>query len=145
MIKYRLACSAGHEFEGWFQSSNAYDVQAERGHVTCPHCGSPHVAKAIMAPSVSMAAKHAGSETMPPGAKLSSEELQGLMRRLRREIEAKADYVGPRFAEEARRMHEDPESSDRGIYGEATLDEASSLAEDGIPFLPFPRLREDLN
>ena len=144
MIKYRLACSAGHEFEGWFQSSDAYDVQAERGQVTCPHCGTPHVAKAIMAPSVSMTAKHAGSEPMPPGAKLSSQELQGLMRRLRREIEAKADYVGPRFAEEARKMHEE-EVSDRGIYGEATLDEAASLAEDGIPFLPVPRLPEDLN
>lgn len=144
MIKYRLACSAGHEFEGWFQSSDAYDVQAAQGHVTCPHCGSPHVAKAIMAPSVSMAAKHAGSEPVPPGGKLSSQELQGLMRRLRREIEAKADYVGPRFAEEARKMHEE-EGSDRGIYGEATLDEAASLAEDGIPFLPVPRLPEDLN
>ena len=144
MIKYRLACSAGHEFEGWFQSSDAYDVQAEQGHVTCPHCGSPHVAKAIMAPSVSMTAKHAGGEPMPPGVKLSSQELQGLMRRLRREIEAKADYVGPRFAEEARKMHEE-EVSDRGIYGEATLDEAASLAEDGIPFLPVPRLPEDLN
>jgi hypothetical protein len=144
MIKYRLACSAGHEFEGWFQSSDAYDVQAERGQVTCPHCGTPHVAKAIMAPSVSMTAKHAGSEPMPPGAKLSSQELQGLMRRLRREIEAKADYVGPRFAEEARKMHEE-DDSDRGIYGEATLDEAASLLEDGIPFLPVPRLPEDLN
>lgn len=144
MIKYRLACSAGHEFEGWFQSSDAYDVQAGRGHVTCPYCGTPHVAKAIMAPNVALAAKHAGSEPMPSGAKLSSEELQGLMRRLRREIETKADYVGPRFAEEARRMHEEEDSS-RGIYGEATLDEASSLAEDGIPFLPIPRLPEDLN
>jgi hypothetical protein len=146
MIKYRLACSAGHEFEGWFQSSDAYDVQAAKGHVTCPHCGSPHVAKAIMAPSVSMTAKHAGSEQVWPGAnKLSSQELQVLMRRLRREIEAKADYVGPRFAEEARKMHEEEESSDRGIYGEATLDEATSLAEDGIAFLPIPRLPEDLN
>jgi hypothetical protein len=144
MIKYRLACSAGHEFEGWFQSSDAYDVQAERGQVTCPHCGSPHVAKAIMSPNVSMTAKHSGGEPMLPGAKLSSQELQGLMRRLRREIEAKADYVGPRFAEEARRMHEE-EDSDRGIYGEATLDEATSLAEDGIAFLPIPRLPEDLN
>jgi hypothetical protein len=144
MIKYRLACSAGHEFEGWFQSSDAYDVQAERGQVTCPHCGTPHVAKAIMAPSVSMAAKHAGAEPAQRATKLSSEELQGLMRRLRREIEAKAEYVGPNFAEEARKMHEEDDSS-RDIYGEATLDEATSLAEDGIPFLPIPRLPEDLN
>jgi hypothetical protein len=67
------------------------------------------------------------------------------MRRLRREIEAKADYVGPRFAEEARKMHEEEGSDRGGIYGEATLDEAASLAEDGIPFLPVPRLPEDLN
>lgn len=144
MIKYRLACSAGHEFEGWFQSGAAYDTQAKRGQVTCPHCGSPHVAKAIMAPSVSVGTRQSREEFARPAPKLSSEELQGLMRRLRHEIEAKAEYVGPRFAEEARKIHEE-ESPARGIYGEATSDEAASLAEDGIPFLPIPRLPEDLN
>jgi hypothetical protein len=144
MIKYRLACSAGHEFEGWFQSGAAYDVQAERGQVSCPHCGSPHVVKAIMAPSVSVATRKSGDDFTRPAAKLSSEELQVLMRRLRLEIEAKAEYVGPSFAEEARKIH-DEESPARDIYGEATLDEASSLAEDGIAFLPIPRLPEDLN
>ena len=66
------------------------------------------------------------------------------MRQLRAAVEEKADYVGPRFAEEARKIHYE-ESEARGVYGEASADEAKALAEEGIPVLPLPRLREDLN
>ena len=137
MIKYRLACPAGHEFEGWFQSSDAYDKQAARGQVLCPVCGSAEVSKAVMAPS--LATRSAKSR----GARSRAQALD-LMRKLRADVEQRAEYVGPRFAEEARKIHEDG-TVPRGIYGEATPQDARALIEDGVPVLPLPRLPEDEN
>ena len=53
MIRYALVCDKGHGFESWFADSAAFDKQAKRGLVTCPHCGSAKVEKAIMAPRLS--------------------------------------------------------------------------------------------
>ena len=66
------------------------------------------------------------------------------VRKVRDEIQDKAEYVGGRFAEEARKIHFN-ESPSRGIYGEASSDEVKSLAEDGVPFLPIPRVPDDMN
>ena len=49
MIKYRLQCTHGHEFEGWFASSASYDAQVAAGQLTCPECNSREVGKSIMA------------------------------------------------------------------------------------------------
>lgn len=143
MIRYRLACEAGHEFEGWFKSGAAYDEQAAKGHITCPHCGCLGVTKAIMAPNVATRAG-ATSVSEPDRAAKTAEQVQALMHRLRAAVEEKAEYVGPRFAEEARKIHYE-ESEARGVYGEASAEEAKALVEEGIPVLPLPRLREDLN
>jgi hypothetical protein len=66
------------------------------------------------------------------------------MRKLRTEIESKSEYVGPRFPEEARKIHYE-EAPARGIYGEATREEAQALSEEGIEFFPLPSLPEDHN
>ena len=63
---------------------------------------------------------------------------------LRKQVTENADYVGDKFAEEARKIHYN-EVEARGIYGEATGDEAQALAEEGIDFLPLPSLPEDRN
>jgi len=148
MIKYRLVCDDGHEWEGWFQNSAAYDAQVARGQVSCPFCATTKVAKAIMAPSVvharSNAAKQAPDVPGTASPNNQTNEMLDLARKLREEVRANAEYVGPRFADEARKIHLE-ESPARGIYGEATLDDAKSLAEDGIPFLPLPRLPDDLS
>ena len=142
MIKFSLVCHEGHEFEAWFKSGAAYEAQSARSQVLCPHCGSHSVDKAVMAPAV---AKRAESEPVPrPQSPAPTPEQFQFLRRMRDEIHAKAEYVGGRFAEEARRIHFD-ESEARGIYGEASADEVKELAEDGVPFLPLPRLPEDLN
>ncbi|MFA5951842.1 MAG: DUF1178 family protein [Hyphomicrobium sp.] len=147
MIKYRLVCDDGHEWEGWFQNSTAYDSQVARGQVSCPVCARTKVSKAVMAPSVvherSSAAKQAPDGPGAASSKCETQEMLDFARKLRAEVRANAEYVGPRFADEARKIHLD-ESPARGIYGEATLDDAKSLAEDGIPFLPLPRLPDDL-
>jgi hypothetical protein len=152
MIKFSLVCQDGHEFEGWFKSGAAYEKQAARAEIVCPTCGSTSVDKAIMAPAVNTrASEKANAAPVPPApaaplsnAQFPPAELQQMMRRIREEVHAKAEYVGGRFAEEARRIHFD-ESPARGIYGEASAEEAKELAEDGIPFFPLPPLPEDRN
>ena len=118
MIRFTLSCNNNHRFDSWFQSGVAYDSLRAAGHVTCAVCGSTAVDKSLMAPAVSTA------ETSP-------------LEKLRAEIEAKADYVGASFAQEARDMHEGLKPA-RSIYGQARIDEARSLLEDGIPVLPLP-------
>jgi len=162
MIKYTLRCAEEHEFEAWFSNSEAYDKQAEQRLIVCPHCGSSQTEKALMAPSIGMrsnrraetAPTHAapagsGQAAMLPAAAGAQQpaahgEFTALMRKLREHVEKNADYVGPSFAEEARRIHYE-ETEARGIYGEASLDEAKELYEEGIPLLPLPRLPEDTN
>ena len=160
MIRYRLQCNKSHEFEAWFGSSAAYDRQAKRGLVECPDCGSTKVSKTLMAPGVATRSRKGAdpAERGPPAAAeppvpvtaetaaqmAAQRQLLALMRQVRQEVESKAEYVGPRFAEEARKIHE-KEAKPRGIWGEATIEQARELHEDGIDCLPLPRLPEDSN
>jgi hypothetical protein len=162
MIRYRLKCKKGHEFEAWFASSAAFDKQEKRGLLSCPNCGTSKVSKALMAPRLSKrkarpaapAADDAPPEQAPEQAKVPAKpetqrvaahrELAAAMRKLRAEIEAKSEYVGPRFSEEARKIHYE-EVPARGIHGEATAEEAKALREEGIEFFPLPPLPEDHN
>jgi hypothetical protein len=156
MIRYRLNCRKGHQFEGWFASSTAYDRQAKQGRVTCPNCGTTKVSKALMAPSIAKGGKpkrRAKSSVDQPATDApkpdtqrvaAHKELAAAMRKLRAEVEAKSEYVGSRFPEEARKIHYE-ETPARGIHGEATAEEAKSLSEEGIEFFPLPALPEDHN
>ncbi|MEZ5925953.1 MAG: DUF1178 family protein [Hyphomicrobiaceae bacterium] len=146
MIRYRLSCPDKHEFDAWFQSSAAFDTQSDAGQVACPQCGSHDVEKALMAPSVKTGRSQDEKTAKPkrPVASLMPPELQEMMRKIRDHVRENADYVGDKFAEEARKIHYE-ESEPRGIYGEATLDEAQSLHEEGIPFQPLPVLPEEKN
>ena len=157
MILYRLRCKRGHEFEAWFAGSAAFDKQEKRGQLSCPSCGTSSVAKALMAPSVVKRSKRKGAakkveEKAAPAEAPKAEvqrvaahhELAAAMRKLRAEIESKSEYVGPRFSEEARKIHYE-EAPARGIHGEATTDEAKALKEEGIEFYPLPILPEDQN
>ena len=145
MIHYDLICELGHAFDGWFRNSAAYDEQAGSGLVTCTHCGSAKVEKQMMAPGIPVKAnRKAGSArtmvTAPADPRLA--ELMQMVREMRRHVEDNAEYVGDRFAEEARKIHYE-ESEQRGIYGQTTPDEARELIEEGITVHPLPRRPED--
>ena len=160
MIRYRLKCKKGHEFEAWFANSAAFDTQEKRGLLSCAHCGTSKVSKALMAPRIAKggkakaAAKRARESDRGDGRRGAAKpetqrvaahrELAAAMRKLRAEVEAKSEYVGPRFSEEARKIHYE-EVPARGIHGEATADEAKALKEEGIEFFPLPTLPEDRN
>jgi len=163
MIKYALVCDKGHAFESWFADSAAFDRQAKRKLVTCPHCGSAKVEKAIMAPRLApkkgarpieapvpapapAPAASPASGAPAPVAMLSPQEreFRAKLKELRDHLTKNAENVGAKFPEQARKMHYG-EIEHRSIYGEATPDEAEALAEEGIEFHPLPVLPDDRN
>jgi hypothetical protein len=150
MIRYQLTCKDDHRFEGWFRSSGDFDKQSKRGVVACPTCGNTKISKALMAPSVVTrkgrdAAKPKKPRKAPTSSHISAPpEVMEMLRKVRREVEAKAEYVGPKFAEEARKIHYE-ESEGRGIWGEASVAEAKALVDEGIDVMPLPVLPEDQN
>jgi hypothetical protein len=141
MIRFSLRCEHDHEFDGWFRDGADYDTQKKRGLVSCPACNSGKVEKALMAPSVSTARR---KEKVALAAGEEQRKLMGKLREMTKKVRENADYVGDRFAEEARKIHFG-ETDARGIYGEATPEEAKGLIEDGIEFMPLPEFPEDRN
>lgn len=134
MIRYSLKCANGHAFDSWFQSASAFDKLAGAGMVSCAVCGSTDVEKTMMAPQVRPSRTGAGKK---PDLRKPASEVEEAMQAMRRKVEETADYVGTEFAREARAMH-NGESPERAIYGEARLDEAKKLVEDGVPVAPLP-------
>ena len=151
-------------FEGWFRDSAAFETQTAAGDLVCPVCGSRDIAKALMAPNIPAkgnarrgaprdAADRTPGETetlanvpVAAGESSASETFTAAitaLRALHKEIEKNCDYVGENFAEEARKIHYG-ETDPRGIYGEASPDEAKSLRDEGVEVMVVPRLpRED--
>jgi len=133
MIRYSLKCDQAHEFEAWFRSSAACDEQRQAGHVGCVVCGSTNVEKALMAPGVK-------AERGEPDLTKAASPAEAMLVEMRRKIETNSDYVGKEFATEARRIHEG-ETDKRSIWGEASLDDARALKEEGVPVAPIPWMR----
>ena len=157
MIRYALNCEKGHGFESWFQNSAAYDKQVKRALIACPICGSAKIEKAIMAPRLGHTELVEAPRMPPPPAAPPASadapvavmspperELRKKLKELRDHITKNADYVGPRFPEQARKIHYG-EMEHRSIYGEASPDEAKELHEEGIAFHPLPILPDEFN
>ena len=137
MILFNLKCAKDHQFEGWFRDGDAFDAQAAAKKIDCPICGDRRITKALMAPRIG---KHGGKEAKQ--AEMQATILRELTE-LRKKVESNCDYVGDKFAEEARRIHYG-EVDPRGIYGEASDEEASALSEEGIEVAKIPWLpRQD--
>lgn len=131
MIRYMLKCPEGHRFESWFRNAAAYETLAAAGRLRCPSCGAVKIEKSLMAPDVRPARERA---PVPLAAEAGREKA---IAALKRKVEAECDYVGPRFAREARAIH-DGTSPERPIYGEAKPEEAIALIEDGVAVAPLP-------
>lgn len=163
MIRFSLCCAQDHAFEGWFRSNDDFDAQSAKRLIECPICSSSSVTKALMAPAVAtsravnqrkQAARNQASrnqasqvddqEVVTLSHGQNQQEIMAQMRILAKKLKDGAEYVGDKFALEARKIH-DGEADARGIYGEATIAEAQDLADDGIAFLPIPSFPEDHN
>ena len=129
MILFAVHCAKGHEFEAWFRDSDGFEAQRAGGEIICPMCGDTSVEKAVMAPRV--------ARTREAAPRSAFAEMRKALIEMRRQIETHCDYVGPRFAEEARRIHYG-EIDPRGIYGEATDAESRALTDEGIKFGQIP-------
>ena len=132
MIQYSLKCAEGHQFDSWFQSASAFDKLQATGHVACAVCGSAKVDKALMAPRVGHGEPAKRQELTAP--KSPAEQA---LAAVKAHVEANSDYVGGRFAQEARAMHAG-DTPERPIWGEAKQDEAKALIEEGIKVAPLP-------
>lgn len=139
---FNLQCGSGHLFEGWFGSHDDYDQQKARGLMSCPLCQSTQIEKMPSAPHVNVGR---GRDLLPPetsaevmvGGAVDLAQMQALMLQKMREFVRAAENVGPRFAEEARLIHEG-QVSERPIRGTATPEEQQALAEEGIGFVTLP-------
>ena len=141
MIVFDLACPAGHRFEGWFASSADFEGQRKRGLVSCPSCGADQVEKAPMAPAVPR--KGNQQEVSQPrqtmvSAPLPPEAAQVLAKlaEVQAQLVKNSRWVGKDFAEQSREMHYG-EREVETIHGQATLDEAQELLEEGIAVMPL--------
>ncbi|WP_138378861.1 DUF1178 family protein [Luteithermobacter gelatinilyticus] len=165
MIVFDLKCAENHVFEAWFKNSEAYEAQAAARQIVCPHCGNTQIGKSVMAPNIAVKSNRkeetrapAGPESMlqrksyhvaasanvPQGPEVSAEDVKRAMEHMyetmakyRKYIQETCENVGADFAEEARKIHYG-EAEERGIYGEATLEETQELLDEGIEIFPVP-------
>jgi hypothetical protein len=150
MILYALACIGGHRFESWFRNGAAYDEQTARGLIACPVCNSADVAKTIMAPAV--VSRGAIVAVAPQETALAETPLlderqiaaRSFLKAVRDRVLSEGEDVGAKFSDQARQMH-DGDIPHRHIHGQATVEEARALIEDGVAILPLPMLPEELN
>ena len=123
MIVFDLQCGDGGEtFEAWFRSNADFEEQREAGLVECPFCRSTAVAKAPMAPRVP---RKGSDNSLARLAEMQSEMLR------------QSRWVGDRFANTARAMHSGDMPPEQ-VHGHATLAEAKSLLDEGVPVAPLP-------
>ena len=162
MIVYNLACEHLHLFEGWFGSPADFENQRDRGLVECPVCASTTVERKLHAPRINRGAQQSAAsaaseasesrassagtpaaETTPAtinsGNDIDLGKLREAMTTFAENVRENTEYVGEKFAEEARAMHYG-EKPHKGIRGRADRETAQELREEGISFesLPFP-------
>ena len=134
MISFNLICKNEHEFEGWFQNSADFEKQAKKHLIECPSCGDTGVEKSLMAPAV-------GAKTAVRAQRVEKAEAEKKLRKMLGEVrdyvETNFDDVGDNFPDEARKIYYG-ESEERGIYGNASDEEAKDLAEEGVPVGRLP-------
>lgn len=161
MIRYALSCTNGHDFEAWFRSGVDFDDQQARGYLACPSCGDAAVTKSLMAPAVRPSEVREARVAVRPGpasaaggpaiqaatggpAGAAQAEMIARLRELKAAMLASSEDVGTSFAEEARKIHYG-EAPARQVHGQASLDDARALVEEGVEVMPLPILPEDRN
>ena len=138
MIVFDLKCAAGHVFEAWFGSSEAYATQRRTGRVACPLCGDSAVEKAVMAPSIAMKGNRREDKGQP--APLAPAMVKAALKVLAEKQAAAlagSQWVGASFATRARAMHAG-EEAETPIHGQTSVVEAKALIEEGVPIAPLP-------
>ena len=146
MIVFDLSCANGHGFEGWFGSSDDFARQQQDGLLMCPECGSESVTKAPMAPAVpakgnqrSTVHRQEDAQQQVANTPMSPEVAEAMSKLAEAQTKAlkNSKWVGKSFAEQSRAMHYG-ERDHEAIHGEASLDEAKDLLDEGVAIAPLP-------
>ena len=132
MIKYQLKCECGKEFESWFASSKEFDKLEKKKMLSCICGTSNKISKQLMSPQVRGATKTDGDKQ-----KEIYQNVQKKLADLRKYVEKNAEYVGDKFASEARSIYYDKKNV-RSIYGVTTPEETSELLDEGIEVSSVP-------
>ena len=140
-----LRCANGHGFEGWFGSEDDYMDQNGRGAVECPLCADKLIIRLPSAPRLNLSGAREPAAPATPAASASPAvqaearpaDLQAAWLQTVRELMARTEDVGERFATEARRIHYG-ETPNRGIRGQATAEERAALQDEGIETVTVP-------
>ena len=131
MIKYNLKCENNHNFDAWFSDSSNFEEQNKKNLIFCPKCNSTKIEKNIMAPNI-------GSKKQSYINALKTEKnYEKIIKNVRKHVEKNFEYVGDKFADEARAIHYG-EKEEREIYGETSVEEAVDLIEEGVNVSPIP-------
>ena len=131
MIKYNLKCENNHNFNAWFSDSSNFEEQNKKNLIFCPKCNSTKIEKNIMAPNI-------GSKKQSYTNALKTEKnYEKIIKNVRKHVEKNFEYVGDKFADEARAIHYG-EKEEREIYGETSVEEAVDLIEEGVNVSPIP-------
>ena len=146
MILYQLRCGKEHEFEAWFKDGQTCERQLARKSIECPSCGNRKVSKALMAPRLGASEKKQKTNVPAKPAPDSRNPMSVMatamrqhLQEVRSKVEANCDYVGDKFADEARKIHYG-ETEARGIYGEATDEQHQDLVDEGVEVARIPWL-----
>ncbi len=138
-----LRCANGHGFEGWFGSEDDYMSQNGAGLVECPLCADSTITRMPSAPRLNLSGARELERAGPRPGVTQAADLQAAWMQAVRHLLANTEDVGERFAEEARRIHYG-ETAQRGIRGQASVDERLALTDEGIEVMtmPLPRALE---
>lgn len=137
MIKYSLKCDKDHSFDAWFSDSLNFEKQNKKKLISCPSCSSLEITKNIMAPNISSKKKNSNKINQ------KKDKVEMVLNKVRKHVENNFDYVGDKFADEARSMHYG-EKEEREIYGETTIEDAVELIEEGVNVQPMPGVNPKL-
>lgn len=139
-MKFQLQCDNQHDFEAWFRSNDDFEKQQHQSLLECPMCGSHNVSKTLMAPSVSTG--RSKDKIAVASGQAAQQQMMAKMMEFAREVKSKAENVGEKFPEEARKIHYG-ESESRAIYGNASTEEVSELVEEGVEIVPLPDVPDE--
>ena len=159
MIKYKLKCksiycSEQNEFDGWFQSIEAFENQMQSGLINCPICGDDNIIKLLATPNVrkskpkickNIEFQNASGVSNSEKSYLGNEKIKNIttmLRTIKKEIQKNSMFVGDEFVSKARSMKEG-KIKERPIHGHGTKKEVQELRDEGIDVVNIPWIPDD--
>ena len=138
MIKYNLICKdCKNSFDSWFSSSKEFESLKTKKYLNCYKCNSINIEKSIMAPNLKNTKKKEIVK-LDDMKKIKNQLIQS-----QEFIKKNFEYVGDKFAYEARLIHYSKKNKKKGIYGSANLRDIKELKEEGIKTEIIPWIKKN--